>query len=185
MKKINVLSICLAFILCVAFSASAGMGGFFGKGKMHGKWWKLPDVSEKLKLTDDEKKALDELYVGVRTKMISLRADAEKERFALEVLLDKETLDEAACLEQFDKSSSARALMGKEHFTFLLEVRKLLGLERFQQLKEVFHMHKKGMGKKHGRRGLLNRRERRGSALKDFDMDEGPGPERPDNFQVW
>ncbi|MCD6571566.1 MAG: periplasmic heavy metal sensor [Deltaproteobacteria bacterium] len=100
-----------------------------------GKWWRIPRVSEHLNLSDQEKRELDKLYVDNRRKLIELKSILERERFELENLLEQETLDEAAVMEQFKKLEGARANLAIERFRFLLQVRKIIGFERFQRLK--------------------------------------------------
>ena len=41
---------------------------------MHGKWWNDSSMADELKLTDSEKKRLDEKYIEGRRKMINLKS---------------------------------------------------------------------------------------------------------------
>ena len=117
-----------------------------------GKWWRLPQVTEKLNLNENQKTQLDELFVKSHRKMIDLKATVQKERFELDNLLDKQTLDEAAIMTQYDKLKRARIIMGDERFMFLLEVRKIIGPERYQELKVLFREFR---GKHHrGKHGM-------------------------------
>jgi len=108
-----------------------------------GKWWRMPRVAEQLNLSDQEKQELDERYVDNRRKLIDLKSAVEKERFELENLMELETLDEAAVMNQYDRLEKARAKIAAERFRFLLEVRKVVGHERFQQLKIRFKKFRK------------------------------------------
>lgn len=103
-----------------------------------GKWWRMPHVAEQLNLNGREKEQLDDLFIQSRRKLIHLKSAVEKERLELGILMDKETLDEDAVLGQFQKLGQARANLASERFRFLLEVRKILGAERFQSLKTLF-----------------------------------------------
>jgi Spy/CpxP family protein refolding chaperone len=103
-----------------------------------GKWWRVPRVSEQLSLNDREKKELDALFVQSRRSLIDLKSTLEKERFELGILMEKETLDEDAIMVQFKKLERARANLAAERFHFFLEVRKILGSERFQSLRMLF-----------------------------------------------
>ncbi len=132
-------------------------------GRMHGgrdmdlgKWWLNPQVSDQLKLSDAEKAKLDEAFRDSRRKLIDLKSAVERQQFELENLLEKEALDEDAVARQFGKLEEARSNLAKERFNFLIQVRKILGHERFQRIK--------------GLRGEL-RAHRRGRNT------EGPGPE--------
>ena len=102
------------------------------------KWWRMPRVAEQLNLNGREKEQLDDLFIQSRRKLIDLRSAVEKERLELGILMDKEKLDEDAVLRQFKKLGQVRANLVSERFRFLLEVRKILGAERFQSLKTLF-----------------------------------------------
>ena len=41
---------------------------------MHGKWWQDKAMAEEMKLTDGERKLLDEKYTASRRKMITLKS---------------------------------------------------------------------------------------------------------------
>ncbi len=103
-----------------------------------GKWWLIPRLSNQLELNNEEKRDLDDLFVNSRRKLIDLKGTLERERFELENLLEKETLNEMAVMEQFEKLEKARSDLGGERFRFLLQARKILGFERYQRLKSLF-----------------------------------------------
>ncbi|MCF8067204.1 MAG: hypothetical protein K9L30_01330 [Desulfobacterales bacterium] len=103
-----------------------------------GRWWRLPTISESHKITEQEQIELDQLYIHTRRNMIDLKGDLEKEFFELELLLDSSEIDDTACMNQFRKVQKARSEIVLERFKFVVEVRKLLGMTRFQELKEGF-----------------------------------------------
>ncbi len=109
-----------------------------GQEMAPGKWWRMPRVSDRLDLSNEEKQALDDLFVNSRRKLIDLKSAVERERFELENLLEKEALDEKAVKEQLKKLEKARSDLANERFHYLLEVRKRLGFERYQQLRSLF-----------------------------------------------
>ncbi|OEU52119.1 MAG: hypothetical protein BA872_06355 [Desulfobacterales bacterium C00003060] len=111
-----------------------------------GKWWLMPRVSERLDLTNEEKRDLDDLFVNSRRKLIDLKGALERERFELENLIEKETLDETAVMDRFKNLEKARSNLAGERFRFLLQARKILGFERYQRLKNLFVEFR---GKKH------------------------------------
>jgi Spy/CpxP family protein refolding chaperone len=103
-----------------------------------GKWWRSPRLSEQLNLSDEQKNQLDELYLDNRRNLIELKSLLERERLELGHLLDQETLNEAAAIRQFEKLERARANLSTERFRYLLQVRKTIGYDRLQRLKEHF-----------------------------------------------
>jgi Spy/CpxP family protein refolding chaperone len=114
------------------------------KDMPRGKWWQDPRLSSIINVSEAEKQKLDALYVESRRNLIQLKSTVQLERFELEVLMEKDPLDEAKVLEQYRKMDSARDSLGTERFQFLLEVRKLLGAERFQALKSEFQKYRHG-----------------------------------------
>ncbi|MDY7033571.1 MAG: periplasmic heavy metal sensor [Thermodesulfobacteriota bacterium] len=109
-----------------------------GRDATPGRWWRMPKAAEKLGIKDKEKKELDDLYVKSHRLMIDLKSSVEKERFELDNLIDQENLDENAIMDQFKKLEGARAYLATERFHFLLQVRKILGPERYRNLKMTF-----------------------------------------------
>jgi Spy/CpxP family protein refolding chaperone len=129
----------------------------FGQEVPHGKWWYSRQSSEKLNLSDAEKSKLDDKFYESRLKLVDLKSAVEKERLQLDKLMESETMNEKAVIEQFKKLESARANLSAERFGFVLEVRKILGFERFLQLNTTFR-HLKDMSAK-------KRKEKRREAM--------------------
>lgn len=130
----------LVLVMAPAMVMARGMQGEKG---MHagndlpmGKWWENPQMAEKLNLSDADKTKLKEAFNNSHRKLINLKSNLETERFELGNLLDKQTLDEAAVMQQFTKLEKARTELSRERFSFLVEVRKILGQERYQTLKQ-------------------------------------------------
>lgn len=103
-----------------------------------GRWWRLPRAAERLKLTDEQKSRLDGLFEANRRNLIDLRSAVEKEQFELRNLLDAENLNEKAVEERFKKVQAARANLDAERFRYFLEVRKLIGYQKFQMLETLY-----------------------------------------------
>jgi len=120
----------------------------FGQAMPHGKWWYSRLSSEKLNLSNEEKSKLDEKFFESRIKLIDLKSVVEKERLQLDKLMGRETLNEKAVMEQFKKLEAARANLAAKRFGFVLEVRKILGFERFQEIKTTFRHFRKMSPKK-------------------------------------
>jgi Spy/CpxP family protein refolding chaperone len=107
-----------------------------------GKWWMMPELSKQLGLTPEEKSRLSDAFYQHREKMIGLRSEMSKQHLELEKLLDAEPFDAAASKAQFAAMKKGRMALSEERFDFLVQVRQLLGLERFQQLKWQFKQFK-------------------------------------------
>jgi Spy/CpxP family protein refolding chaperone len=125
----------IVLLLLLFFSAPATV---MGKDIPGGKWWHREDMASKLALTEAEKDRLDQKHIESRRNLIKLKNVVESEGFELEVLLESEPLNEAKALEQHMRLQKARSDLANERFRFILEVRKIMGLDRFQELKSTF-----------------------------------------------
>jgi len=141
MRKLIIVTVLFCFAMtgtCIALE------GRPGQMKMPpGPWWRMPDAARKLQLNNDEKQQLDRLYKENRRTLIELKSRIERERFDLEEILEQETFGESAAMAQLKKLQDARTELATERFRFLVKVRLLLGLERFQNLKTVFRDRRK------------------------------------------
>lgn len=158
MKKV------MLFALICFFAASgiglargpAGMGGMGGLTVPYGKWWRMPEVEKKLSLTGREQQKLDDLFVRNRRRLIDLKTNVQKEKLELEQVLDQPNFNEPACMNRFKKFQDARTNLCNERFKFLVKVRKLLGLDRYRQLKTEFRDRRMYRTKgQHGRVGAM------------------------------
>lgn len=107
-----------------------------------GKWWKDPGIVKQLKLSSGEVKRLDKLFVKSRRRLIELKNRVEKERFEYQTLMESQNLDESAVNRQLQKLEKARTEMNAETNRFVVEVRKILGPDRFQKLKRIYRSSK-------------------------------------------
>ncbi len=128
----------------ICFFAESGIGlarrpaGIGGLTTPSGKWWRMPEVGKKLSLTGREQQKLDDLFVQNRRRLIDLKSNMQKQRLELEQVLDQPNFNEPACMDRFKKFQDARTNLCNERFKFLVKVRKLLGLDRYRQLKTEF-----------------------------------------------
>ena len=105
---------------------------------MHGKWWLNKTLTEKMQLSDSERNTLEEKYMESRRKMIDLKSKMEKQQLELDILLNQADADKAQIIAQFDRLENARSELSKERFRLLIEIRDILGPERYQELKEMY-----------------------------------------------
>jgi hypothetical protein len=113
-------------------------GDAFSQDAVFGRWWHNPSVTRRVNLEGQERKLLDEKFLETQRRLIMLKNGVEREQFELENLIEKETLNEDAIMAQFRKLEKAREDLSSERFRFLLEVRKIMGLQRFQTIKMAF-----------------------------------------------
>lgn len=151
--RAGVVATALAGAATLGFSQGPGMvGGPPGAGfGMHrspmeqllgprgaaGRWWNNPEVIEKLKLSDDQRKAMDQILLQHRETLIDMHASLEKAELGLEPLLQDEQPNEGKILGQIDKVAQARAELEKANARFLLALRAKLTPDQWTQLKSM------------------------------------------------
>ena len=101
------------------------------------RWWHKPDYVQQLTLSDDEVQRMDEAYETARIKMIEIKSKIEIERIKLRALMEQKKYSETAVLEQHRKQEAARSKLSEERFRFLLDVRSIVGHDRFIKLLEI------------------------------------------------
>lgn len=156
---------CLFPVLAIVLAASSlaaaqGPGGPGSMGMGHGfadhrppfekamgdqgRWWNNPRMIERLKITDDQRKAMDQILYQHREKLIDLHANLERAELAMEPLMSADQPDRAAIAAQIDKVVAARADLEKANSLFLLDIRLKLTSDQWKQLKEM-RMEHRGM----------------------------------------
>jgi periplasmic protein CpxP/Spy len=109
-----------------------------------GRWWNNPKIVEKLKLTDDQRKAMDDIFQKHREKLIDLRANVEKAEVAMEPLVKADQPNESAVMSQIDKVAQARAELEKANARFLFALRAKLSPDQWKQVQD-FRQNHEGM----------------------------------------
>jgi Spy/CpxP family protein refolding chaperone len=112
----------------------AGMGGFhMGPGGM---WWKSPRIAERLSLTADQTRKMDDIVEHSRLDLIDLRANLEKQQVMLGPIMDANPVDTAKASAQIDKVANARADLEKANAKMLLSIRGVLTPDQWTKLHE-------------------------------------------------
>ncbi len=99
-----------------------------------GRWWNNPDVAQKLSLTADQQKKMDEIFLQNRLRLVDLNATLQKEEITMEPMMGADMPDEAKVLAQIDKVAQARAELEKANARFLLGIRRVLTPEQWKKL---------------------------------------------------
>jgi len=118
-----------------------------------GRWWNNPKIAEKLKLTDDQRKAMDVIFQQHREKLVDLHASVDKAEIAMEPLVRADQPNESAVLAQIDKVAQARAELEKANARFLFELRAKLTPEQWKQVQEFRQNHEGMREMRHGGEG--------------------------------
>lgn len=167
-----------------------GMGPGFGEHRPpmerafrfaggHGQWWNRPWIVSQLKLTDDQRKAMDGILQDHRMKLIDLRAGLQKAEVAMVPLMTADTPDRAAIEAQIDKVVQARAALEKANALFLLDIRMQLTPDQWKQLQTLRKnrgMHGQMRGKGHGAWGQGGQQPGMGGLGGQYRWHQAPPP---------
>ena len=107
------------------------------QGPPHGRWWRSPRVIKALNLTDGDIQRLEAAFDKSRRLMISRKSKVEEEQFELSRMMEKRNIDESAVRAQNRKLEKARSDLADAKFAFIIDVRKIIGAQRFQQLLDL------------------------------------------------
>lgn len=143
----------VAVIASVATAGAQGFGGGHGASRPgfaanrppmerafgpmgNNGWWNNPRIVDRLKLTDDQRKAMDQILLDHREKLIDLRANLQKAELALEPLMGADTPNDSAITAQIDKVVQARAELERANARFLLAIRDKLTTDQWKQIQD-------------------------------------------------
>jgi Spy/CpxP family protein refolding chaperone len=102
-----------------------------------GKWWKDSSIAKKLQLTDGQIAQLDQTFFDHKMKLVDFGAEMEKEDLKLQNLLDADVPNEGQVGTQVDQVLTARGKLEREYTMMNLDLRKVLSVEQWRQLKSI------------------------------------------------
>jgi Spy/CpxP family protein refolding chaperone len=111
------------------------MGGGFHLGPS-GMWWKNPMVVQRLTLTADQTKKMDDIFQQSRIQLIDLKANVEKQQVMLEPLISANPVETNKAMAQIDKVAQARADLEKANARMLLGIRAVLTPDQWTKLRD-------------------------------------------------
>jgi hypothetical protein len=102
-----------------------------------GQWWKNSDIAKKLQLSDAQISKLDSTFLDHKLKLIDDGAEMQKEDLRLQALLDQDSPDEVQVKAQVDKELAAKGALEREYTMMNLDLRKVLSVAQWHQLKAI------------------------------------------------
>jgi Spy/CpxP family protein refolding chaperone len=145
----------------------------FGAQGQSGRWWNNPKVIEQLKLTDEQRKAMDGILLEHREKLVDLRASLEKAELGMEPMMSEDQPNEAKILAQIDRVAQARAELEKANARFLLAIRSKMTPEQWKQMRADRANHQ-NMG--HDQSGQGMNRQGKGDMMNSPSKTPAPAP---------
>ena len=124
-----------------------------------GIWWHNPDLIQKLTLTPDQQKRMDDILQQSRLQLVDLRANVEKQELLMGPMLAANPPDTNKILAQIDHTAQARAELEKANAKMLLGIRNVLTPDQWTKLQ-------------------TEERENRLMRMRRGDMPGGPGEPR-------
>jgi Spy/CpxP family protein refolding chaperone len=125
MKQFLIVWTVLAASVAVSQILPSGLGS---------RWWRSPQMVERLALTPDQQKKMDDVFQQSRLKLIDLTASLDKEEAILEPLVAAEQPDADKVRTQINRVADARAELEKANANMLLGFRLLLTQEQWKKL---------------------------------------------------
>ena len=106
-------------------------------GFAHGQFWNRPFMVKQLKLTGEQRQAMDGILQAHRMKLIDLRANLERAEVTLEPMIQADAPNRKAIEAQIDQIVAARAELERANSRFLLDIRMQLTAEQWRQLRTI------------------------------------------------
>ena len=103
-------------------------------GMDRGRWWDDSRLIEKYKLTDSQRKSMDDVYQQHRVALVDLHGTLEKAELAMVPLMQQDQPDESKVLAQIDVIAQARAELEKANARMLFDLRRQLTPEQWKQV---------------------------------------------------
>ncbi|QNI37580.1 Spy/CpxP family protein refolding chaperone [Edaphobacter albus] len=135
-----------------------------------GMWWKNPDIVQKITLSQDQQKRMDDIFQQSRLQLIDLKANVEKQEVMLEPMLSANPPDTNKVLGQIDKVASARAELEKANAKMLLGIRGVLSADQWTKLQAE---------QRANQRFMIFRGPNGPGRFEGHDFDSGPSPKGP------
>jgi Spy/CpxP family protein refolding chaperone len=99
-----------------------------------GIWWRNPDLIQKLTLTADQQKRMDDLFQQSRIQLVHIKASLEEQQILLEPMLNANPPDSAKALAQIGRIADTRAELEKANAKMLLGIREVLTPDQWTKL---------------------------------------------------
>lgn len=123
-----------------------------------GKWWRRPEIVERLQLSSEQQTRLDQAFKQHATQLVDLKAEVEKSSIELRHELDEAAPQRGEVQKRAARVSEARARLFERELMMLLDMRGVLTADQWTRARHLLD-----------RRGDTPRRG-------DGGMRQGPGP---------
>jgi Spy/CpxP family protein refolding chaperone len=101
-----------------------------------GMWWKDQDLVQRLELTPDQQKRIDDSFLQNKDTLTRMHAGLDSEEAVLEPMLNSNPIDQARVLAEIGKIADMRAELEKATARMLLQVRGVLTQTQWSRLQQ-------------------------------------------------
>ena len=101
-----------------------------------GPWWKDQDLVQRLELTLDQQKRIDDTFLQNRVALIQMHASLDEEELLLGPLLNANPVDQGRTLAEISKIADMRAELEKANARMLLQMRGVLNQAQWKRLQQ-------------------------------------------------
>ena len=102
-----------------------------------GKWWRRPEVAQRLELTEDQQSRLDGIFRGAANDLIDLKAELDKQSIALRGELDQPQLNRANIRQIAARLNEARSRKFERELMMLVDMRGVLNDMQWNQMRQA------------------------------------------------
>ena len=102
-----------------------------------GKWWRQPEIIQRLNLTEDQQDKLDAIFRGAANDLIDAKAEIDKGTIALRGELDKTQLDRNAIRSIAQRINAARSKKFERELMMLTDMRGVLSDQQWTDMRNA------------------------------------------------
>jgi len=102
-----------------------------------GKWWRRPEVAQRLDLSQEQQTRLDGIFREAANDLIDRRAEVEKLSIAMRGELDQQQLNRQNVLRTAARLSEARGRLFERELSMLVDMRAVLNDPQWDRLRTV------------------------------------------------
>ncbi len=124
------------------------------------RWWRRPEVVERLGITDDQQARLDQIFRSNASDLIDLKAEVDKSAVELRGELDQAQLNRQNIQRVAARLNAARSKLFERELMMLVEMRAVLSDTQWNRMRTALDnmsgpMQQRGMRQPQMRRGPM------------------------------
>ncbi len=102
-----------------------------------GKWWRRPDIVNRLQITEEQQDKLDAVFRAAANELIDLRGEVEKANVALRGDLDQPQLNRQNIMRDAARLNEARGRLFSRELAMMVDMRGVLNDAQWNRMREI------------------------------------------------